>query len=161
MAGIRVSGKSQVTIIGGSLGRNGGGGLIIDGGSTVDVRGGTKIRENYGDGITVSGDGSTVTIESADISNNGLEQAYGILGVDCTHITEEQLEALINKVISTHKCDSSGNSVAEDVLNWANNTAIFTTIAGSDPLIAAISAVASYGISELKALKEKLISSHP
>ncbi|WP_111637399.1 right-handed parallel beta-helix repeat-containing protein [Marinomonas shanghaiensis] len=159
MAGIRVSGKSQVTIIGGSIERNGGGGLVIDGESTVDVRGGTKIRDNYGDGVAVSGEGSIVTVEDADISNNGLEQAYRILGVDRAYITEEQLEALINKAISTHERNHSSSSVVEDVLTWANNTAIFATVAGSDPLVVAVSGVVAYGVSNLKALKEKLISS--
>ncbi|EGR1221071.1 right-handed parallel beta-helix repeat-containing protein [Vibrio parahaemolyticus] len=158
MAGIRVSGKSQVTIIGGRIERNGGGGLVIDGESKVDVRGGTRIRDNFGDGVSVSGDSSKVTVEDADISNNGLEQAFDILGVERSDITEVQLEALINKVISVHENDKARVSIVDDVLNWANSTAIFATVAGSEPLVAAVSAVVAYGVSNLKVLKAKLTS---
>lgn len=159
MAGIRVSGKSQVTIIGGKIERNGGGGIVVDGGDAiVDVRGGTKIHDNYGDGVSVFGDGSIVTVESADIANNGLEQAYGILNIDSSQITEEQLEALINKVISSYSDADTESSVVEDVLTWANSTAIFATVAGSDPLVAAISAAVAYGVTNLKALKSKLVA---
>jgi hypothetical protein len=155
MAGIRISGKGKAIIIGGNYEGNADGGVVLEDDSSAWVVG-TKITKNHGDGISVSGDGSSLYVEDAEILNNGIEQAFGIIGIDKSKITEEQLKAIINKVLSENDNKKDKNTIIESVLSWANSIAIFATIADSEPLITAVSAVVAYGLSNLKSLTENL-----
>ncbi|WP_390339423.1 right-handed parallel beta-helix repeat-containing protein [Vibrio harveyi] len=155
MAGVVVTGGSFVDLTGAKVKRNGGGGVVVE--DSHVLADDAQIADNYGNGITVSGESSVVSAREATIENNGFEQAFDIIGVDKAVLDENQLELLVDKAIELNALNNrDDNTVIEELLNWANGTAIFATIAGSEPFIATVSAVVAFGVTSLKQLKATL-----
>jgi len=90
-------------------------------------------------------DGTTVVAETM-FKITSITSIYSQLGIPADSITNEQLITLVDKVIEIQE---SGDQVKEStLLDWANRSAIFATLASSEPLIATVSAIvafASYG----------------
>lgn len=101
------------------------------------------------------GDRTTVNADTM-LKISSVDSFYTKLGVPSDSITREQLVALMERVISL---DEEGKMANKDMLmEWANRSAIFATLASSGPLIAAASAVAAFaslgkdGLAKLKTL---------
>ena len=143
MVGIVVEGNSVVIADGANISGNHGGGVKVQSGSHASLDN-ANISNNIGDGVHVSD--STVNANGAIILNNGIQTVYNELSIDPEVFDSEKLEALIIKAIE----EKSNNNPLSKIMDWANNAAIFATIAGSEPLIAAISAIASCSIEVLQ-----------
>jgi|GEM_PF-2934694 hypothetical protein len=97
-------------------------------------------------------DGTIVTADTM-LEVTGVDSLCKSLGLLNDSITNEQFIALAEKVLS------QGNNIDEpSLLKWANNSAIFATLAGSEPLTLLVSALVgtaslgSKGIEKLKTL---------
>lgn len=81
-----------------------------------------------------------------------VESAYSTLGINPSHLSEDQLFQLLNKIIETK---SSGQSIDKgSILEWANAAASFVTIAGSETLTSAISSVCEFATNKYEVLQE-------
>ncbi|MFA0567700.1 hypothetical protein [Vibrio gallaecicus] len=97
-------------------------------------------------------DGTTVTADTM-LEVTGVDSLCKSLGLPSDSITNEQFVALVDKALS------QGNNVDEpSLLKWANSSAIFATLAGSEPLTLLVSALVgtvslgSKGIEKLKSI---------
>ncbi|SIO92763.1 hypothetical protein [Vibrio spartinae] len=95
-------------------------------------------------------DGTVVKADTM-LEITSVDSLFNSLGLPKDSITNEQFLALAEKVIT------QGNDVNEQsLLKWANNSAIFATLVGSEPLTLLVSAlvgVASLGCKGIDKLK--------
>ncbi|GLR77290.1 hypothetical protein [Aliivibrio sifiae] len=87
---------------------------------------------------------------------SSVDSIHKTLGLPKDSISNDQLVALIEKVLEQDKAVDKNS-----ILKWANSSAIFATLAGSEPLVLVVSAivglasVGSKGIGKLKSLIQR------
>lgn len=129
--------------------------------------------------IKITADNSTISVktfaiapESAELDiqlSNGtkvhaetmleisdVNSIHKTLGLPKDSVTNDQLVALIAKVL-----EQDNIADRDSILKWANNSAIFATLAGSEPLVLVVSAIVGLasiggkGIEKLKSLIQR------
>ncbi|EMK6891336.1 hypothetical protein ACLIN6_003626 [Vibrio cholerae] len=97
-------------------------------------------------------DGTVVKADTM-LEVTSVDSLFSSLGLPKDSITNEQFVALAEKVIS-----QGSDANEQSLLQWANNSAIFATLAGSEPLTLLVSglvgaaSLGSKGIEKLKSL---------